>query len=193
MMPRAGAAIRACDALVLFHLTEGNMVRTKAITVVAVVAAIASAALTLLPWIDVSHLGLPIRWNGLGIYTGENGEYYGSVLKDMVDSTPGWIVLIASLAAAGALLGAARVRWLGIVACGCAIVAFIAAALCLVYPAVLAGDAKNELGISLVPDREVLSSGALTAETAATGVLMICAVLIVARARSGVGNAGRLR
>ncbi len=162
--------------------------RTKAITGVAVAAAIASAALTLLPWIDVSHLGLPIRWNGLGIYTGEHGENYGPLLTDMVDSTPGWIVLIASLAAAGALLGAGRVRWLGIVGCGCAIVAFVAAVLCLVYPAVLAGDAKNELGISLVPDRQVLNSGALIAETAATGVLVVCAALIVAGARSGVGK-----
>ena len=162
--------------------------RTKVITAVAVVAAIASAALTLLPWIDVSHLGLPIRWNGLGIYIGEDGEHYGHLLTGMVNSLPGWIVLIASLAAGGALLAAARVRWLGIVGCGCAIVAFVAAISCLVYPAVLAGDAKNEMGISLVPNREVLNSGALIAETAATAVLLICAALIAARARSGVGK-----
>jgi hypothetical protein len=164
------------------------VLRTKAITAVAVVAAIASAALTLLPWIDVSHLGLPIRWNGLGIYIGEDGEHYGHLLTGMVNSLPGWIVLIASLAAGGALLAAARVRWLGVVGCGCAIVAFVAAISCLVYPAVLAGDAKNEMGISLVPNREVLNSGALMAETAATGVLLICAALIAAGAKSGVGK-----
>lgn len=162
--------------------------RGKPITVVAVVAALASAALTLLPWIDVSHLGLPIRWNGLGIYVGEHGEHYGHLLTDMVDGTPGWVVLIASLAAAGALLGATRVRWLGLVACGCAAVAFVSAVLCLVYPAVLAGDAKNELGISLVPDREVLNSGALIAEAVSTGVLLICAALTVVRAKSAVGK-----
>lgn len=165
------------------------MRNNKAITVVAVVAAIASAALTLLPWIDVSHLGLPIRWNGLGIYIGEHGEYYGSLLTGMVDSTPGWIVVIASIAAAGALLGATRLRWLGLVACGCGVVAFVTAVLCLVYPAVLAGGAKNELGISLVADREVLNTGALIAEAAATGVLVVCTALIVARARSGVRQA----
>lgn len=163
--------------------------RTKAITVVAVVAAIASAALTLLPWIDVSHLGLPIRWNGLGIYIGEHGEYYGSLLTNMVDSTPGWIVVIASLAAAGALLAATQVRWLGIVACGCAVVAFVTAVLCLAYPAVLVGDAKNELGISLVADRQVLNSGALIAEAGATGVLVVCTALIVVRARNAVRQA----
>ena len=160
------------------------MLRTKAITWVAVTAAIVSAALTLLPWIDVSHLGLPIRWNGLGMYIGEDGEHYGHLLAGMVNSVPGWIVLIASLSAAGALLAAARVRWLGIAGCGCAIVAFVAAVLCLVYPAVLAGDAKNELGVSLVPDRQVLNSGALMAETAATGVLVICAALTVTRRKA---------
>ncbi|OBH58420.1 hypothetical protein [Mycobacterium sp. E2479] len=162
--------------------------RNKAISVVAVVAAVASVAMTLMPWIDVSQLGLPIRWNGLGSYVGEHGEYYGSSLTDMVDGTPGWIVVIASLAAAGALLGAARVRRLGLVACGCAVVAFVTAVLCLVYPAILAGDAKNELGISLVPDRQVLNYGALIAEVAATGVLVVCAALIVVRTRSGVGE-----
>ncbi|MEE2854226.1 MAG: hypothetical protein VX424_16435 [Actinomycetota bacterium] len=160
------------------------MLRTKAITAVAVAAAIASAALTLLPWIDVSQLGLPIRWNGLGIYIGEHGEYYGSLLTDMVDSTPGWIVVITSLAAGGALLAATRARWLGIVACGCAVIAFVTVVLCLVYPSVLVGDAKNEMGISLVADRQVLNSGALIAEAAATGVLVACTALIVVRARS---------
>ncbi len=164
--------------------------RTKAITVVAVVAAIVSAALTLLPWIDVSQLGLPIRWNGLGIYIGEHGEYYGSLLTGMVDGSPGWTVLIASILAAGALIAATRVRWLGLVACGCAVVAFVTAVLCLVYPALLAGGAKNELGISLVPDRQVLNSGALIAEAAATGVLVACTVLIAARAKSVVGEDG---
>lgn len=164
--------------------------RTKAVTVLAVVAAIVSAALTLLPWIDVSQLGLPIRWNGLGIYIGEDGKYYGSLLSGMVDSSPGWTVLVASIAAAGALLGAGRVRWLGLVACGCAVVAFVTALLCLVYPAVLAGSAKNELGISLVPDRQVLNSGALIAEAAATGVLVACTALIAARAKSVVGEDG---
>lgn len=162
--------------------------RTKAITVVAVVAAIASAALTLLPWIDVSHLGLPIRWNGLGIYIGEHGEYYGSLLTDMVDSTPGWIVVIASLAAAGALLAATQVRWLAFGACGCAVVACVTAVLCLAYPAVLVGDAKNELGISLIADRQVLNSGALIAEAAVTGLLVVCTALIALRTRRSVGQ-----
>ena len=77
-------------------------------------------------------------------------------------------------------------RWLGLVACGCAVVAFVTAVLCLVYPAVLVGDAKNELGISLVADRQVLNAGALIAEAAVTGVLVVCTALIVARARNGV-------
>lgn len=160
------------------------MLRTKVITAVAVAAAIASAALTLLPWIDISRLGLPIRWNGLGIYIGEYGENYGHLLAGMVNSVPGWIVLIASLAAGGAVLAAARVRGLGLVGCGCAVVAFVTAVLCLVHPAVLGGGAKNELGISLVPDRQVLNSGALIAEAAATGVLLICAALLVARRKA---------
>ncbi|ORA19744.1 hypothetical protein BST14_04585 [Mycobacterium arosiense ATCC BAA-1401 = DSM 45069] len=158
--------------------------RTKVITAVAVVAAIASAALTLLPWVDVSRLGLPIRWNGLGIYIGEYGETYGHLLAGMVNSVPGWIVLIASLAAAAAVLAAARVRALGLVACGCAIVAFVTAVVCLVYPAVLAGDTKNEMGISLVPDRQVLNSGALIAEAAATGVLLASTALLAFRRKS---------
>src|SRR5690349_10158233 len=107
----------------------------------------------------------------------------------MVDSTPGWIVVIASLGAAAALLAATQARWLGIVACGCAVVAFATAVLCLVYPAVLVGDAKNELGISLVADRQVLNSGALIAEAGATGVLAVCTALIVVRARSVVRQA----
>lgn len=157
---------------------------------IAVVAAIVCAALTFLPWIDVSRLGLPIRWNGLGIYVGEHGEHYGHVLTGMVDGTPGWIVLIASVAAASALLGAARVRALGLVACGCAVIAFVTSVLCLVYPAILAGDAKHELGITLVPDREVLNSGALMAEVGATGVLVVCTALAVARAKSAAGDGG---
>ncbi|WP_231990647.1 hypothetical protein [Mycobacterium sp. 852002-30065_SCH5024008] len=148
-----------------------------------VVATIASAALTLLPWIDLSPLGLPIRWNGLGIYIGEHGEHYGGLFTGLVNSTPGWVVLIASIAAGGALLGASRVRVLGLVACGFAVVAFVSAVLCLVYPAVLAGDAKHELGISLVSDREVLNSRVLIAEAVSTGVLVVCAALTVARAK----------
>ncbi|BBY02174.1 hypothetical protein MSEO_26730 [Mycobacterium seoulense] len=155
--------------------------RAKAIDIVAVVAAIASAGLTLLPWIDVSPLGLPMRWNGLGIYIGEHGEHYGALFTGLVNGTPGWVVLIASIAAGGALLGASRVRVLGLVACGCAVVAFLSAVLCLVYPAVLAGDAKPELGISVVPDREVLNSWALIAEAASTGVLVVCAAITATR------------
>lgn len=166
------------------------MLRTKVITAVAVAAAIASAALTLLPWVDVSRLGLPIRWNGLGIYIGEDGEHYGHLLAGMVNSTPGRIVLIASIAAAATLLAAARVRRLGLVACGCAVVAFVTAVVCLVYPAVLAGDAKNELGISLVPDRQVLNSGALIAEAAATAVLVIATALAAFGTKSVAGEDG---
>lgn len=160
------------------------MLRTKVITAVAVVAAIASAALTLLPWVDVSRLGLPIRWNGLGVYVGEDRQDYGHLLAGMVDSVPGWILLIASLAAGAAVLAAARVRVLGLVACGCAVVAFVTAVVCLVYPAVLGGDAKNEMGISLVPDRQVLNSGALFAEAAATGILVICTALLAFKTKS---------
>ncbi|OBH06966.1 hypothetical protein A9X04_24365 [Mycobacterium sp. E3247] len=157
--------------------------RASAIDVVGVVAATASAALTLLPWVDVSPLGLPVRWDGLGIYIGEYGEHYGGLFSGLINGTPGWVLLIASIAAGGALLGASRVRVLGLVACGCAVVAFGSAVLCLVYPAVLAGDAKQELGISLVPDREVLNTSALVAEAVSTGVLVVCAVLSVARRR----------
>ncbi|OBG99041.1 hypothetical protein A5697_14720 [Mycobacterium sp. E3251] len=162
--------------------------RTRVIDVVAVVAAIASAALTLLPWVDVSPLGLPIRWNGLGIYIGEHGDHYGGLFTGLVNGTPGWVVLIASIAAGGALLGASRVRVLGFVACGCAVVAFLSAVLCLAYPAVLAGDAKNELGISVVPDRQVLNSWALIAEAASTGVLVVCATLTVAKRKRAVSE-----
>lgn len=156
------------------------MLRTKAIIAVAVVAAIGSAALTLLPWIDVSRLGFPVRWNGLGMYIGEHGEQYGPMLTGMVNSAPGWIVLIASLAAAGTLLVVTRAPWLRLVACGCAFAAFASAATCLVYPALLVGDAKRELGISELPARELLNSGALTIETAATAVLVICTALVAA-------------
>jgi hypothetical protein len=170
--------------------SKGNMLRTKVITVVAVAAAIASAALTLLPWVDVSRLGLPIRWNGLGVYVGEDRRDYGHLLAGMVDSVPGWIVLIASLAAGGVVLAAPRVRVFGLVACGCAVVAFVTAVLCLVYPAVLAGDAKNEMGISLVPDRQMLNSGSLIAEAAATGVLVICTALVAFGAKRVVREQG---
>lgn len=154
--------------------------RSKAIVIVAVAAAIASAALTLLPWIDVSQLGLPIRWNGLGIYAGERAAHYGPVLDGMVNSLPGWIVLVASIAAAGALLAAPRVHRLDLVACGCAVLAFASAVTCLIYPALLVGDAKRELGISELPDRELLNSSALTIETATTAVLLIATALLVA-------------
>lgn len=157
--------------------------RAKPIEIVAVVAAAASAAMTLLPWVDVSPLGLPMRWNGLGIYIGEHGEHYGGLFAGLVNGTPGWVVLSASIAAGGAVLAASRVRMLGLVACGCAAIAFLSAIVCLAYPAVLAGDAKHELGVSLVPDREVLNSSALIAETASTGVLLACAVLIAARSQ----------
>lgn len=158
--------------------------RAKATDIVAVVAAIASAAMTFLPWVDMSPLGLPIRWNGLGMYIGEHGEHYGGLLTGLVNGTPGWVVLIASIAAGGTLLGASRVRALGLVACGCAVIAFLSAVVCLVFPAVLPGDAKNELGMSLVPDREVLNSSALIAEAASTGVLVVCAALAAVRAKS---------
>ncbi|OCB36833.1 hypothetical protein A5676_19690 [Mycobacterium malmoense] len=158
--------------------------RAKAIEIVAVVAAVASAAMTLLPWVDVSPLGLPLRWNGLGIFIGEHGEHYGGLFAGLVNGMPGWVVLIASIAAGAALLGASRMRVLGLVACGCAVVAFLSAVVCLAYPAVLAGDAKHELGISLVPDRQVLNSSALIAEAASTGVLVACAVLVATGAKS---------
>jgi hypothetical protein len=72
------------------------------------------------------------------------------------------------------------VRWLDVVACGCAVVAFASAILCLAYPAVLVGDAKHELGISELPDRELLNSAALIIEAATTAVLLIGTALIVA-------------
>ncbi|OBB93941.1 hypothetical protein [Mycobacterium sp. 852002-40037_SCH5390672] len=159
------------------------MVRTRVITIVALVAAIASAALTLLSWIDLSHLGFPIRWNGLGMYVGEDAEHYGPMLSGMVDGAPGWIVLIASIAAAGALLAASRVRRLGLVACGCAVVAFGTAVVCVANPAVLVGGTKYEMGASGLADRDFVNSGALVAEAAATGVLVICTALIVVGAR----------
>ncbi|WP_244168201.1 hypothetical protein [Mycobacterium paraffinicum] len=166
--------------------------RVKAIDAVAVVAAIASAALTLSPWVDTSKLGLPIRWNGLGIYIGEYGQHYGGLFAGLVSGVPGWVVVIASIAAAGALLGASRVRLLGLVACGSAVVAFVSAVLCLAYPAMLAGDAKRELGIALIPDREVLNSRALIAEAAATGVLVVCAVLSVVKTRNAFSKPDQL-
>jgi hypothetical protein len=93
-------------------------------------------------------------------------------------------VLIASIAAAAALLAASRVRRLGIVACGCAVVAFVTAVLCLVYPAILVGGTKHELGASGLADRDFVNSGALTAEAAATGVLVLCTAFVAARAKS---------
>ncbi|OMB94232.1 hypothetical protein [Mycobacterium colombiense] len=160
------------------------MLRSKVFTIAAVVAAIASAALTLLPWIDLSHLGFPIRWNGLGIYDGEDADRYGPLLSGMVDSTPGWIVLIAAIAAAATLLAASRARWLGLVACGCAAVAFVTAVLCWLYPALLVDGTKHEMGASGLADREFVNSSALLAEAAATGVLVVCTALAVIRAKS---------
>ncbi|WP_231969101.1 MULTISPECIES: hypothetical protein [unclassified Mycobacterium] len=162
---------------------RGAAVLTKPISAVAVVAAIAAAALTLLPWIDLDHLGLPLRWNGLGVYIGEHGEHYGAHLAGMANSAPGWTIVIASLAAAAAMVGATRVNVLGLVACGFAVVAFVTALLCLVRPGVLAGDTKHELGISELPDREVLNSAALVAEVAATGVLVVATSLAAMEAR----------
>jgi hypothetical protein len=159
------------------------MLRTKVITIVAIVAAIASAALTFLPWIDLSHLGFPIRWNGLGIYDGELADHYGALLSGMVNSAPGWIVLIASIASAATLLAAARVRRLGLVACGCAVVAFVTAALCAVYPALIVGGTKQELGASGLAARDFVNSGALIAEAAATAVLVVCTALVAARTK----------
>lgn len=160
---------------------KGHVVRTKAITILAVAAAIASAALTFLPWIDISDLGMPIRWNGLGMYVGEHVDHY---VGGMVNSPPGWIVLIASIAAAGTLLGATRLRWLGFIACGCALVAFAAAALSLVYPALVVGGVKHELGVSELEDRDLLNSGALITEVATTAVLVVCTALIAAARRT---------
>lgn len=164
------------------------MLRTKVITIVAIVAAITSAALTQLPWIDLSHLGFPIRWNGLGIYDGEDADHYGALLSGMVNSAPGWIVLVAALGAAAALLAAPRVRWLGLVACGCAAVAFVTAVLCWVYPALLVDGTKHEMGASGLADREFVNSGALLAEAAATAVLVVCTALVVFRTKSGVSE-----
>lgn len=160
------------------------MLRNRVITIVAVVAAIASAALTLLSWIDLSRFGFPIRWNGLGMYVGEYGEQYGALLNGMVSGAPGWIVLIASIAAGAALLAASRVRRLGIVACGCAVIAFVTAVVCLVYPAILIGGTEHELGASGLADRDFVNSGALTAEVAATGVLVLCTAFLAARVKS---------
>lgn len=160
------------------------MLRSKVFTIAAVVAAIASAALTLLPWIDLSHLGFPIRWNGLGIYDGEDADRYGPLLGGMVNSTPGWIVLIAAIAAAATLLAASRARWLGLVACACAAVAFVTAVLCWLYPALLVDGTKHEMGASGLADREFVNSSALMAEAGATGVLLVCTALAVVRPKS---------
>ena len=164
------------------------MLRTKVITTVAIVAAIASAALTLLPWIDLSHLGFPIRWNGLGIYDGEDADHYGALLSGMVNSTPGWVVLIAAIAAAAALLAASRARWLGFVACGCAAVAFVTSVLCWLYPALLVDGTKHEMGASGLADREFVNSSALMAEAAATAVLVIATALAVFGTKRVVGE-----
>ncbi|OBI38562.1 hypothetical protein [Mycobacterium colombiense] len=159
------------------------MLRSKVFTIAGVVAAIASAALTLLPWIDLSHLGFPIRWNGLGIYDGEDADHYGPLLSGMVNSTPGWIVLIAAIAAAATLLAGSRARWLGLAACGCAAVAFVTAVLCWLYPALLVDGTKHEMGASGLADREFVNSGALLAEAAATAVLVVCAALAAIRTK----------
>ncbi|BCZ20942.1 hypothetical protein MYSE111917_22680 [Mycobacterium senriense] len=160
------------------------MLRSKVFTIAGVVAAIASAALTLLPWIDLSHLGFPIRWNGLGIYDGEDADHYGALLSGMVNSTPGWIVLIAAIAAAATLLAAARARWLGLVTCGCAAVAFVTAVVCWLYPALLVDGTKHEMGASGLADREFVNSSALLAEAAVTAVLVICTALAAVRAKN---------
>lgn len=164
---------------------KGNVLRTKIISIVAVAAAIASAALTLLPWIDISRLGFPIRWNGLGKYIGKGGEDYGALLSGMVNGSPGWILLIASIAAAVMVVAATRVRWLGIIACGCGIAAFVTAVLCLVYPAILMGGTRHELGASGLVDRDFVNSGSLIAEVVATAVLVVCTALVALRGKAG--------
>ncbi|WP_406817126.1 hypothetical protein [Mycobacterium sp. M23085] len=160
------------------------MLRSKVLTIAGIAAAIASAALTLLPWIDLSHLGFPIRWNGLGMYDGEDADHYGALLNGMVNSAPGWIVLIAAIAAAATLLAAARVRRLGLVACACAAVAFVTAVSCAVYPALLVGGTKHEMGASGLADRDFVNSGALIAEAVVTAVLLACTVLAAVRSRN---------
>lgn len=157
---------------------RGNVLRNKVVVAVGILVATASAVLTLLPWVDVTRLGVPMRWNGLGKYVGEYREHYGALLSGMVNSWPGWIVLIASIAAAGALVAATRARWLPVVACGCAIVAFATVVSVLVFPALLVGGIKHELGASGIPDRQFLNPGALIAEAVTTTVLVTCTLHI---------------
>lgn len=153
--------------------------RSKPAKLLACVAAAASAALTLPPWVSLDDLGSPFRWNGLGIYIGDSSSHYSSQLDGLATSLPGWIVVIASIACAVALASARRRRWPAVVACVFGGVAFAAAVASVVWPALLVGDIKYWLGITDdVNDRSLLNSSVLVAELATTAALVVCSVYV---------------
>ncbi|OBB95868.1 hypothetical protein A5779_17830 [Mycolicibacterium peregrinum] len=171
------------------------MDRSKTAKLLACVAAAASAALTLPPWVSLDDLGSPFRWNGLGIYIGDFSSHYSSQLDGLATSLPGWIVLIASIACAVALASATRRRWPAVVACVFAGVAFAAAVASVVWAALLVGDIKYSLGIpDDVSDRSLLNSSVLVAELATTAALAACSVYVHRSIREGmaVHQSGRM-
>ncbi|MHA7653388.1 hypothetical protein ACX9NE_16955 [Mycobacterium sp. ML4] len=122
------------------------------------------------------------------MYAGENNEYFariGPPLGQLINTVPGWVVLIASLAATVAFATATRMRWLGLAAPIFALVAFVEVIACLIHPAFLIGDLKAFVSPA-DPDRAFLNTGVVIAEVATTGVLLICTSLI---AISGIRRA----
>lgn len=151
-------------------------VSSKAVTVVAWVAAVAAAVLTLPTWVSLVGVGIPLGWNGLGMVRGGPPGELAAQLHGAVSGWPGWIVLTASVASAGVVSVSARRRRLAGVACALAVVALVAVVLVVAYPDLLLGEVRYLLGIASVESRSLLSTTVLISEAAATGVLFGCCV-----------------
>lgn len=152
--------------------------RKKLVLALAVVIGIASAALTFLSWARFGTTGL--SWNAFGVYTGERDEYSGTVgppLGQFINTVPGWIVLVASIAATLALTAATRNRWLGLAAPVFALIAFVEVIACLVHPALFTGDLREFFGGG-DPEQAFVNSRILIAEASTTGILLICTVFL---------------
>ncbi|RUP03430.1 MAG: hypothetical protein EKK34_18325 [Mycobacterium sp.] len=155
------------------------LLRNKVVFVAAVLAGIASAGMTFLSWGKFGDTGL--SWNAFGVYTGERNDYFSTVgppMGEFINTGPGWTVLIASIAATVALTGATRTRRLGLVAPVFALIAFVAVVACIVRPTLLMGELRDFLGAGADPERAFVNSAILIAEASATGILLICSVLL---------------
>ncbi|MBP2455572.1 hypothetical protein [Mycolicibacterium lutetiense] len=150
--------------------------RRKVLIAVAIVAAGLSAALTFLPWVDLTDVGLPMRWTGLGTYVGDNADHYDAVWLPTT-ALPGWIVLFTSVLAAAALASTTRLPWARFVALGFALIALTTTVTCLMFPALLVDTLQTELGAESLQSRLLVNIPVLTAQACLAGVLLLCTAL----------------